>query len=736
MSKLKRDLLLEIGCEEIPARLVESARAQLLERLGLALTQSGIAGKGQAKSWATPRRLAAYFPEILAAQPDKTTTETGPPVSAAYDPEGNPTKAAAGFARKHGVSVRQLQKLKTDKGEYVSVQVHRKGSKAEAILTEVLPQVIEGIEFPRSMRWNHAAPAKFIRPVRWIVALYAGKVVRFSFGDVQSGKITYGHRAISNRRINIARAGQYEAVLKRNGVVADPDKRRGMIASEIKRAVKGGGLRPRRDDDLAEKLCSMCEHPVAIAGDFSEEYLALPEEVLTTVMRHHQNYFSVENKQGGLTPKFVAILDRKADRSGRIREGHEAVLEARFRDAKFFWESDKRVTLENRLPGLERITFQGELGSYGDKIRRMEKLCGFVGEAMVVEGRSADIATDKKRPGGRSADIDRRHADTDTLRRATKLCKSDLTTQLVGELPELQGIAGGLYAGDAGESPETARAIYEHYRPEGPDDLLPTSPEAIALSLTDKLDTLAGCFAVGAIPSGSRDPYGLRRAANGVVRAIAECGLRLDASRLLQQAVEIVCAPEETGKAAKADPAAALRLLSEFMADRVRHYFRDVRGFPYDEVNACMAAGWTDLLDLEARLRATGEIRPTPDFEPVAASFKRIRNILEQAGGLHADNSSELRPDLFEQGIERDLFKEFEDARARVSSLRNAGDYGGALRVIASLRPSVDTYFDNVMVNAPEADVRANRLSFLARMLREFSTIADFSEIVTAKQSV
>ena len=740
---MKRDLLFEIGCEEIPARLVDSARRQLLDLLTEALNQAGMIDKGKGKgkgkpqfqSWGTPRRIAVYAPSLLAVQPDTTTTETGPPVSAAFDSDGKPTKAGEGFARKHDVKVGELKRIKTDKGEYVSVRVHRKGRKTEAILKDILPQVMEKIEFPRSMCWNHEAPARFIRPVRWIVAIFAGKVIRFSFGDVVSGKRTFGHRTISRRAITITQAGKYEAILKRSGVIADSAKRKEAILSGAKQAVGRGRLHLRRDDALVEKLANLCEHPAAVAGEFASEFLDLPDEVLTTVMRHHQNYLSVEDRSGKLAPNFVAVLDRRPGKAEKIRKGHESVLEARFRDAQFFWEADLKTSLEDRLGELDRMTFQSDLGSYGDKIRRMERLCTQIGEGMVFEGRRADI----KMAVGRHADTntserqaERRHTDINinitALRRAAKLCKSDLTTQIVGELPELQGMAGGLYAERQGEPSEVAQAIYGHYRPEGPHDSLPASPETIALSLTDKLDTLLGCFAVGAAPTGSRDPYSLRRAANGAVRVIVECGVRMDISKALHAAAEAACAVTQT------DSDTLTAQVGEFMRDRIRHYFREVRGFRYDEVSACMGAGWHDLLDLESRLHATQEIRPTPDFEPLAASFKRIRNILEQAGERQSHLERELRADLFEDGAERELFDRFESARARVSDMRGTARYSDALRVIASLRPTVDTYFDEVMVNAPEAEVRANRLAFLAKMLEEFSTIADFAEIVIPKK--
>jgi glycyl-tRNA synthetase beta chain len=388
-------------------------------------------------------------------------------------------------------------------------------------------------------------------------------------------------------------------------------------------------------------------------------------------MRHHQKYFSVENRQGRLAPHFLAVIDLDADRAGEIRRGHEAVLRARFRDGQFFWEADQRKRLEDRLPLLEQSTFVAELGSYRQKVERVVRLATSLGESVGSKGRRADI---------------------DSLRRAAHLCKSDLSTEMVGEFPELQGVVGGLYARAQGESETVAEAVYEHYRPAGADDALPESLEGSLLSLADKLDTVAGCFAVGLIPSGSRDPYALRRAAGGAVRVVVEKGLRLSIHRAVEEAV--------------------------------------VRGFAYDEVNAVFAAGWDDLVDALARQEALRCIRPTPHFEPLAVAFKRIRNILEQAGDGEQRAAQPVETSLLEPGAEQELYQRFQELRPRVGELREKHDYTAAFRLVASLRPYVDRYFDTVLVMTREEKVRENRLSLLAQLLLEFSTMADFSEIV------
>jgi glycyl-tRNA synthetase beta chain len=473
----------------------------------------------------------------------------------------------------------------------------------------------------------------------------------------------------------------------------------------------------------------MTEHPTVLLGEFPKEFLELPGEVLTTVMRHHQKYHSVEAPGRKLAPHFIAVLDRDKDKKGEIRRGHEAVLRARFRDAQFFWEADQRQPLEERVADLGKVRFHNKLGSYSEKVSRVKLLAEWLAENVELECRRAD----KEKGSGRHADkessvsldTERRRADIRTAARAAELCKSDLTTQLVGEFPELQGVVGGLYAEAQGEAAEVACAIYEHYLPLGPGDATPSTPEGAVLSLADKLDTLAGCFAVGDMPTGSRDPFALRRAANGVVRIIHDSSIQISVAESAQKATAIHAnlPPSATAKAPAED-------LLAFLEERARYHFREALGFAYDEVNAAFAAGWDDLLDLEARLKATHGIRPTENFVPLAAAFKRIRNILEQASAKGRAPGKSVSPELLEDGPERVLWERFRTLQAEVARLREKKRYAEALRSIASLRPDVDLFFDKVLVNAEDPAVRRNRLALLSQMLAEFSTIADFSEIV------
>jgi glycyl-tRNA synthetase beta chain len=527
------------------------------------------------------------------------------------------------------------------------------------------------------MYWTGKGGPRFIRPIRWLVALLGDEVVPCEVAGVRSGDRTYGHRMLGGKELQV-NSSNYEQKLKENFVLVSPAQRR----QRIEAGIAALGVKVKPDPALLDTLVFITEYPTPILGSFDPEFLKLPEEVLVTVMRHHQKYFSVEDADGRLAPHFIAVMNTSADPEGLVRRGNERVLRARFNDARFFWNVDQRKTLADRVPDLAHVTFQTKLGSYLDKTKRVVKLV--------------------RRLGGSPHAV-----------RAALLAKCDLTTEMVKELTELQGVMGGLYARAQGESEEVWRAIYEHYKPASMEDSIPVTPAGRLVALADKLDTLQGCFRVGLVPSGSRDPFALRRAAQGVVKILVEGKLALPLPKLL-------------GK----DPA-----LAEFFLDRIRYYFKDVRGFRYDEVNAVLAAGYDDLTDVESRLGAIQAVRPTQDFEPLAASFKRIKNILKQA---QIEVGREVPPAvnaaLLEPGPEADLFNAFERLRRRVTRFRRKKEYRAALEAIASLRPQVDLFFDKVLVNAPDPPIRQNRLTLLHNLLKESSAIADFSEIVTSTE--
>ncbi|HXM42651.1 MAG TPA: glycine--tRNA ligase subunit beta [Bryobacteraceae bacterium] len=636
--------LLEIGTEEIPDWMIPGA----LESLRGQLESMGI----DARMDATPRRLTARAQDLPERLPDTEERVTGPRKSAGE-------KALEGFARKQGVTPADLQL----EAEYYTYLRKTPGRKMIDILADSLPGIILKIAFPKTMYWTGKAGPRFIRPIRWIVALLGGDVIRFELAGVRSGNETSGHRRLSRDRKGAVPVTieNYEQQLRDNFVILSAAERR----KKIEDGIAALNVRLKPDPSLLETLVYLTEYPTPIVGEFDSRFLKLPKEVLITVMRHHQKYFSVEDESGHLAPRFVAVMNTSGDPEGLVRRGNERVLRARFNDARFFWQTDQSKKLADRVDDLAHVTFQAKLGSYLEKTRRV-----------------ADLVQDL---GGDE------HA-----RRAAFLAKCDLTTELVKEFTELQGVVGGLYARAQGEPEEVWHAIYDHYKPVSMEDSIPRSRTGQLVSLADKLDTLRECFRIGMAPTGSRDPFGLRRAAQGIVKILVEGKVNGPSSHLLGDIVR----PQ----------------LKEFFAERVKFYFRDVKNFAYDEINAAMAAGWDDLIDLQGRLRRLQTIRPTPDFEPLAASFKRIKNILRQAeftGGL-------FDPALLEPGPESDLFAEINRTAGQPIEDR-----------IGALRPKVDLFFDKVLVNAPDPAIRANRLAMLHNVLEQFRTFADFSEIVT-----
>lgn len=636
--------VLEIGTEEIPDWMIVPALNNLQDMFQALLDQQSLGGRVD-ETHATPRRLFLRASGLLERQADVEELVMGPAKSAGAG-------AAAGFARKQGTTPEQLTTQTTAKGEYFAFQKRTQGQATADVLARELPPLILKIQWPKSMVWRGKGTERFIRPIRWLVALLGDSVVPFEIAGVKSGNVAHGRRGTPPVTVTIH---DFSQKLKANGVILSATERRERIEAGI------GGLRVKPDPDLLHTLTYITEFPTPIVGSFDPSYLDLPKEVLVEVMRHHQKYLSVEDADGNLAPQFVAVTNTDGDPDGLIRQGNEKVLRARFNDARFFWDQDQKRKLQNRLEDLKSVTFQAKLGSYYEKTERV---------VLLVKQNNGNV-------------------------RAALLCKCDLTTDMVKEFTDLQGIVGGLYARAQGETEETAQAIYDHYRPLSMEDAIPSTEAGRILSLADKWDTLTECFKVGMAPTGSRDPFGLRRAAQGIVRIIVEGHVQFEM-------------PQE-GE------------LAEFLRDRVETYFRDHRGFAYDEVRACMAAGWSDLRDLEARLKRVQAIRPTPDFEPIAASFKRIKNILKQAA--YSDGGS-YREDLLEAGPELDLVKEMRRTQDQPLEGR-----------IGPLRPRVDLFFDKVLVNAPDPELRRNRLALLHSLLTEFSQIADFSEIVTERQS-
>jgi len=704
------DFLFEIGCEEIPAGMLPSAMIELKVILDKYLSAHSLTQGSPVEVYGAPRRLAASCEKVRVRQPDELKDVLGPPKSVAYDAAGRPTRAAESFAQKMNLPVDELVTISTPKGEYLSAKQVILGKPAKEILEEILPRTVAEIPWPRSMYWTGAEGLRFIRPIRWVVAMFDGKPLRFNLGDAAAGNSSSGHRFLGKAKIPVIGAKDYVQKLRANFVLVRPEDRKNKIEGELRRLANGKGLRIHEDAHLMELVTNLNEYPAAILGGFDPSYLELPEEILITVMRGHQKYFALERKDGSLAPNFLAVINLAKDKSGLIRAGHERVLRARFADARFFWETDQKCRLADYLPKLGTVTYQEKLGSYGEKVERMRELARWLSEQWFASG----IA----------------HASVGAADRAAELAKCDLVTEMVREFTELQGIVGGLYAKSQGEPEEVAWAVYDQYKPTGLEDSIPRNIAGQAVALADKFDSLVGCFAVGLVPSGSSDPFALRRAAIGIVKILIETKLPVSLSMVIARSARTLT----HGPRKIAVSSGVEKQVLEFLLDRARFVLRETGGLAYDEINAALAAGADNLVDAIRRMEAIRAIRKTKNFEPLAVSFKRIRKILEKAGPEASWKLSSVRSDLFTEEAERELHARAASARKEVEQQKRAGRYREALLEIAKLRPAVDQFFEDVMVMADDEQIRRNRLTLLSGLLSEFSTIADFSEIVTAEQ--
>jgi glycyl-tRNA synthetase beta chain len=704
------EFLFEIGLEEVPARMIAGAEAELRKRVVAMLERERlIFGEDYGTvSRSTPRRLAVRVWGVAERQADVTEEVTGPAVKIAFK-DGKPGPAAMAFAKKAGVDVAALKTVSTPKGEYLAATQVKAGRAAAEVIAEEMPKELAGIYWAKNMTWRPGKPERFVRPVRWLLALLGDAVVPVSFGGKTAGNATRGHRVLAgDKPIAVAAPGEYEQTLMGAQVIADVEARRQKIRKALDRVTRalsaaegsqGDELRWREDHALVDTVTHLTEWPSVVMGSFDPEYLTLPEEVLVTVMRDHQKYFAVEGASGKLAAHFLAVLNTETDAKGdaAIRHGNERVLRARFNDARFFWEFDQRVPLTERVELLEKVTFQKDLGSYAAKSARVlavaERLATRLAErACVLDGAA--------------------------LVEAVRLAKTDLTTELVKEFTELQGEVGGLYARAQGHGERVALAIYDQYRPQSMEDRVPRTAEGAVLAMADKVDTIVGMFGLGLEPTGSKDPFALRRAANGIVKILAEAEPALPLT--LGDVVDAASASEE------------VRVKVEvFFAERLEFYLREAKGQAYDVVKAVLAAGANDVRDAVARAEAVTAVRGSEDFAAVSAAFKRMKNILAQAeekGDLPQEGEDEASAG---HPTEMILTAQAGQIGKDVKELTEGHNYVGALETIATLRPYVDAFFDQVMIMDPDTRIRHRRLRMLERILRTFSGIADFSEIVT-----
>ena len=692
---MKRDdFLFEIRTEEIPAATLAGARRDLARGIGEALEQEGIAAES-VESYGTPRRLVVWARGIPERQSDSESEVLGPPASAAFGGDGKPTRAAEGFARAQKVDVSELEVVDSARGRTVAVRRRVPGRDAIDVLAKAVPRVIGELTFPKTMRWG-TGERSFVRPVRGLLALFGARVVPMEILGARSADWTMGHRVLSDGTLTVTGPADYFQKLRGAYVEPDSETRRSAILDSARRLAAQVGGRIDADADLAAVLADLVEWPGLVRGSFDPAFLDLPEEITTTAMRVHQKFLPVRGTSG-LLPHFIAVMDNADDRHGFIGKGNEWVLNARLADARFFFQEDSREPLAARLPELERLSFQDRLGSYAAKTIRLEELAAAIATAV---GR-ADVVGQ--------------------ARTAARLSKADLVTRMVREFTDLQGVMGGLYARAEGLPEPVWKAISDQYRPQGQGDDPPREDVGAVLSLADRFDTLAGIFRLGLVPTGSKDPYGLRRAAAGAVAIALSRRWRVDWSGLLERAISLYPA-DLPGLS----PPVALAELEKFFAERLRNALERA-GSSYDEISAVVNVGSWDFADAAERAAALTEARRRLDFRGLVLAFKRIRNI------LGAEDPGQPSARLYREDAERALAADFLQAKALLEELVPARRYSEALETIASISPSLDRFFVEVLVNCPDGDLKRNRQALLGAIRKEFTRIADFSEIVVEK---
>ncbi|HTU49639.1 MAG TPA: glycine--tRNA ligase subunit beta [Acidobacteriaceae bacterium] len=717
--------LLEVGLEEIPAGMIAAAQTELAQRVEKLLTRERLTTDAlRVMSYSTPRRLAVLVDGLLPGQPDMQEEVVGPATRVAFK-DGAPTQAAIAFAKKSGVDVSTLKTIQNAKGEYVSATVHRRGRTAVEVLTEGLPAEIAGIYWPKSMYWRAGKPERFVRPVRWMVALLNADVLPLEFAGVAAGRASYGHRVLhGNAPVMVSAPHEYAKTLAAAYVEVDPAARRERIRKALDKATRQiSGARWREDEDLVEIVTNLTEWPSVILGGFEASYLDLPEEVLVTVMRGHQKYFALEDSEKKLLPNFLAVLNLEVDVSGAevIRHGNERVLRARFNDARFFWDVDQKIPLVDRVEMLKSVTFQKDLGSYWDKTERNRAVARRIIDRFDPPLFDSEIKFDTFCAG---------------VDQAALLAKADLTTEMVKEFTELQGVVGGLYARAQRLPDGVARAIHDHYKPASQEDTIPSLPAGSVVALADKMSSIVDMFAIGLQPTGSKDPFALRRAGNGVVRILVEdekLNDRLHLSHVSNAAIDHTKAAED----------AALRSsIDEFLLDRFEFYLRESAKVNPQVARAVRKAGTTGSDDsVGGHLIGYGKIAGfakaldaqvgSPNVLAVAELLKRTANILRQAREKKIIFTDQESEGLLRETAEKELSRKVTEVNQDIQRSYREGNYDGVIAAIASLQPPLNTFFDSVMVMVEDASLRDNRLALLSRTESVVRWAADFSELAS-----
>ena len=686
-----RDLLVEIGTEELPPKALPRLSAAFADGIARGLKEAELAHTGL-DAYATPRRLAVLVHDLAVQQPERRIERRGPALGAAFDEEGRPTRAALGFARSCGVEVDALERLETPQGAWLAFRRREPGAPAADLIPDLVRRALHQLPIPRRMRWSDL-DEQFVRPVHWCVLLHGEEVIPARILGVEAGRETRGHRFHHPEPIPIPDPAVWAALLESEGrVIADFEVRRQAIRGQVLEAAAALGGQAVIDEALLDEVTSMTEWPRAIAGHFEARFLEVPQEALISAMKGHQKYFHVVDAAGALLPHFVTVANIESTRPEVVRAGNERVIRPRLADAAFFWDQDRKRRLADRVGELRNVVFQQRLGSLHDKVVRLQTLAGSI---------AAELAAD----AGQAA-------------RAALLCKCDLLTDMVGEFPELQGVMGRYYALHDGEPEAVARAIDEHYMPRHAGDRLAGDAVGRALALADRLDTLAGIFGIGQPPSGDKDPFALRRAALGVLRTLIECGLDLDLDDLVARAVA------GYGERLPDDPGLPARV-ADFILERLRAYYTD-RGIPVEVFEAVRACRPSRPLDFDARVRAVAAFRELPQAEALSAANKRISNILRKAGEEVPDRIDEGR---LEAPEEQALHRRLREVETEAGPLFERGEYTRAMQLLATLREPVDAFFDAVMVMTGDPALRRNRLALLAGLRRLFLRVADLGRL-------
>jgi len=695
----KRDFLVEVGTEELPPKALRELELAFVAGVKKGLVEANLS-HGDVQSYATPRRIAVWVKRLTSRQPEQDSRRKGPPVTASFDAAGQPTRAATAFAESCGVPLDSLQKLEEGKGTFLFYIGKKAGANTVDLLPKIVQASLDALPIPKRMRWG-AGTAEFVRPVHWLVMLYGSEVIKASVLDVPAGQHTRGHRFMAPKEIKVTSPATYAKALRERGkVVPGFEERREIIKTSLSVAesVGGPGAYAVTDDALLDEVTALVEWPVPVTAQFEERFLSLPREVLISTLQEHQRYFPVARADGSLTPWFITISNIESLDPAQVRAGNERVVRPRLADAAFFWEQDRKQPLASRREALGKVTFHVKLGSTGDKVRRVRELAGEIAAAM--------------------------GKDRATAERAAELCKCDLLSAMVGEFPDLQGVMGGYYAAADGEAPEVASAISEHYLPRGAGDALPATDAGVAVSIADRLDTIAGIFAIGEKPTGAKDPFGVRRAAIGILRTLIEKGLDLDLRRFIDRAVALQ--PVQGANVANA--------VYEYVMERLRAYYLDsaatsaagAKTITTEMFDAVLATQPRSPVDFDARLRALSAFLELPESTSLTAANKRIANILRKS---ESAVGTEVDVEVLKEPAEVRLFDAMRGLRDAVSAATARREYTAALGQLAQLRPAVDGFFDEVMVNAEDPKLRANRLSLLSGLRGLFGGVADLSRL-------